>query len=610
MAVVGDLVANLRADVGGFLAGVDSAARGMTGLVSTVAANSGKLAGAIATTAKGTAQAAAITSRAKAAEAMAFARTAAIARQSLAKQANDQKLTAAKIVAMQAKTALAAQKAQAQAMKGAATSGILQASAIIMGFRTAARVVSGSIQAFRDSEKAGKKLDSVLASTGGAAGLTGDEIRKLAGDLQAVTNYEDDATIGAAGVLATFTQIRGDTFKSALMAAQDLSSVMGTDLQSSVVQVGKALNDPIRGITALSRVGVSFSQEQKDQIKRLQESGDLTGAQAVILAELQKEFGGAARAMADPLTIVGNQVGDISETFGALLLPSVVKVADFLVRELVPGIERAGPGFVEMGQAVADKLGAALEYVRPLIRDMIVIASNLGTVWQITFTNAQLAAVSFVNDLSHSLTVTLPGYVSWFADNWRDVFTTIFDFSATVFSNLADNIGGTMREIWDYVKTGGTDAMQSAWTPLTEGFESSIKELPKIAEREQSEMEKYLNQVRTALVDDLAGKLVAAAEDAGAGVEKATKPVFEGLGQRAADIVNQTEGQLQAFEAKGPSAAMQGSSEALQAIFGAMRQDDYQRQQVRLLQEQNAIGRDQLTAIREMADSDATVGID
>ena len=123
-------------------------------------------------------------------------------------------------------------------------------------------------------------------------------------------------------------------------------------------------------------------------------------------------------------------------------------------------------------------------------------------------------------------------------------------------------------------------------------------------------MEKYLGQVRTALVDDLAGKLVAAAEDAGAGVEKATKPVFTGLGQRAADIVTQTEGQLQAFEAKGPSAAMQGSSEALQAIFGAMRQDDYQRQQVRLLQEQNAIGRDQLAAIRDMADADETVGIE
>lgn len=481
---------------------------------------------------------------------------------------------------------------------------------VAMGALGAGAAVRGAIAAFRESEQAGKKLDSVLASTGGAAGLTGEEIRQLAGDLQAVTNFEDDATIGAAGVLATFTQIRGDVFKSALMAAQDLSSVMGTDLQSSVVQVGKALNDPIRGITALSRVGVSFSQEQKDQIKRLQESGDLTGAQAVILAELQKEFGGAARAMADPLTIVGNQVGDIAETFGALLLPSVVKVADFLVRELVPGIEKAGPGFVEMGQALADTLGGALEYVRPLISDMVVIASNLGTVWQITFTNAQLAAVSFVTDLSHSLTVTLPGYVSWFADNWRDVFTTIFDFTATVFSNLSTNIGNSMGEIWDYVASGGADAMESAWKPLTDGFESSIKELPKIAEREQSEMEKYLSQVRTALVDDLAGKLVAAAEDAGAGVEKATKPVFTGLGQRAADIVTQTEGQLQAFETKGPSAAMQGSSEALQAIFGAMRQDDLQKQQVRLLQEQNAIGRDQLAAIRDMADADETVGIE
>lgn len=610
MAVVGDLVANLRADVGGFLAGVDAAARGMTGLVGTVAVNSGKLASAMATTAKGTAQAAAITSRAKAAEAMAFARTAAIARQSLARQANDQKITAAKIAAMQAKTALAAQKAQAQAMKGAATSGILQASAIIASIRTMGRMVSGSIQAFRDSEKAGKKLDSVLASTGGAAGLTGEEIRKLAGDLQAVTNYEDDATIGAAGVLATFTQIKGDTFKSALMAAQDLSSVMGTDLQSSVVQVGKALNDPIRGITALSRVGVSFSQEQKDQIKRLQESGDLTGAQAVILAELQKEFGGAARAMADPLTIVSNQVGDISESFGALLLPTILKASSYIAQELLPGIANAGSGFAEMGQSLADNFGGALEYVRPIIRNVIAAGANLGTIYQLAFTEAQLGAVSFANDLANFLTVKIPAYLSWFADNWQDVFRTIFDFTATVFSNLGDNIGGTMREIWDYIKSGGSDAMESAWKPLADGFESTLAELPDIAERAPSELEQYLGQVSGALREKLASDFKAAVDGASQGIEQAAAPTFKGLKTRASDIVNQTEGQLKAIETKGPSAAMQGSSEALQAIFGAMRQDDYQRQQVRLLQEQNAIGRDQLTAIREMADSDETVGID
>jgi phage terminase Nu1 subunit (DNA packaging protein) len=610
MAIVGDLVANLTANASGFLAGVDAAARSMTGLVGAVAVNSGKLAGAAATTAKATAQATAIISRAKAGEAMSYARTAAIARQSLAKQANDQKLTAAKIVAMQAKTALAAQKAQAQAMKGAATSGILQASAIIMAFRTVGRVVSGSIQAFRDSEQAGKKLDSVLASTGGAAGLTGEEIRKLAGDLQAVTNYEDDATIGAAGVLATFTQIRGDVFKSALMAAQDLSSVMGTDLQSSVVQVGKALNDPIRGITALSRVGVSFSQEQKDQIKRLQESGDLTGAQAVILAELQTEFGGAARAMADPLAIVSNQIGDIAENFGGLLLPAIHTVAQSLVSVLAPISEKIAANLTTWGDVLAGYVGDAIAFIRDSVALAGAAISNMGSILKLAFLEVQIAALQFGLTIEHMLTVQTPEYLQWFADNWRDVFRSLYDFTNTIFANLGNNIGRQMEDIWDYVASGGTDALEATWTPLTDGFESSIKELPKISERIPGELERGLALTADALRAQIASGFIDAVKDSAVGIDEVARPTFEGLKTRAADIVTETEGQLQAFESKGPSAAMQGSSEALQAIFGAMRQDDYQRQQMRLLQEQNAIGRDQLAAIRDMADSDETVGIE
>lgn len=186
---------------------------------------------------------------------------------------------------------------------------------------TAAFGIEQSINAAREAIASEKKLAAVLAATGGAAGLSADQIREYASELQAVTNFGDEATISAAAVLATFKEIKGDQFKEALAVAQDLSAVLGQDVQSSVVQIGKALNDPIKGVTALRRVGVSFNQTQLETIKRLQEQGDLLGAQRVILDELQSEFGGAAQAMADPLTQAKNLLGDISEAIGFAILP-------------------------------------------------------------------------------------------------------------------------------------------------------------------------------------------------------------------------------------------------------------------------------------------------
>ena len=243
---------------------------------------------------------------------------------------------------------------------GAAIGGALAGVAVVAGITTA-------VNAFREAEQAGKKLDAVLAATGGAAGVTGEEIRSLADDLQSVTNFEGDATVAAAGVLATFTQIKGDVFKQAIISAQDLSAVMGQDLNSSIVQIGKALNDPIKGVTALQRVGVSFTQTQKDQIKNLQQSGDLVGAQAIILKELQGEFGGAAQAMADPLTIVYNKFGDIVESIGSLFYPALAEIADFIVKEILPLTATWGDTLKDVGVIIGQIVKGVLYFIRDAI---------------------------------------------------------------------------------------------------------------------------------------------------------------------------------------------------------------------------------------------------
>lgn len=171
-------------------------------------------------------------------------------------------------------------------------------------------------------ENAIRQLEARLKSTGSAAGLTSTQLQDLAISMQSVTTFGDEAVIELENLLLTFTNIRGDVFEKTTRAALDLSIAMGQDLKSSAVQLGKALNDPITGLSALSRVGVKFTDDQKDLIKALVESGRIEEAQRIILQELQTEFGGAAQAAADTfggaLTQVKNAFGDLLEAKGGL----------------------------------------------------------------------------------------------------------------------------------------------------------------------------------------------------------------------------------------------------------------------------------------------------
>lgn len=200
-----------------------------------------------------------------------------------------------------------------------------------------------SVQQWSESEKSLAQLNATLKSTGGAVGLSSEALQAQAKALQTMTTYDDDAIIGMQSLLTTFTQIKGAVFTDAVPAIVDLSAKMGTDLKSSALQVGKALNDPIRGISALQRVGVSFTESQKNLIKTLVQTNDIAGAQRVILQELNTEFAGSAEAMGKaglgPITMMQNKLGDVKEEIGGLvakivigLLPTINKMIDGLGR--------------------------------------------------------------------------------------------------------------------------------------------------------------------------------------------------------------------------------------------------------------------------------------
>jgi hypothetical protein len=188
-----------------------------------------------------------------------------------------------------------------------------------------------AVRAFDQQEKAVTKVRQALVSTGNASQLTLKQLTDEASRLQSETIFGDEQILeGATAQLLTFTNIAGDNFLRTQQVALDLSTVLGTDLQSSAIQLGKALNDPVANLSALSRSGIQFSDSQKEVIKELANTNRLAEAQVVILEELERQYGGQARAAvtgAGRITQFTNAVGDLFEVIGGRIISIIEPVA-------------------------------------------------------------------------------------------------------------------------------------------------------------------------------------------------------------------------------------------------------------------------------------------
>ena len=156
-----------------------------------------------------------------------------------------------------------------------------------------ARAVIGAAEQY---ENRMARVNAVIEATGGVAGRTAEQLEANAQALARATLESVDGVMQAQQTLLTFRNVQGEVFDRAIESAADLSAAMGQDLTSSTRQLARALEDPIQGVTALTRSGTVFTQQQRDMIRTLVESGDILGAQNLILEELEGQYGGVAQA--------------------------------------------------------------------------------------------------------------------------------------------------------------------------------------------------------------------------------------------------------------------------------------------------------------------------
>jgi hypothetical protein len=222
---------------------------------------------------------------------------------------------------------------------------------VVAGFRAIVRATT-------ESEAAVAQLDAALKNASSSVRLSSEQLQTFAQSLAQTTTFTDEAIIGVETALLAFRSLSGGTIKNATKAVLDLSTRLGVDLTSAARLVGRALQEPDKGLSALRRTGVIFSASQQAIIKSLVATGDKAKAQELILAELEKRYGGAAVAARDTL---GGALQGLTNTFGELFEgdKNSFKKATGAINDLTKALNdpQIKKGFDNLIQATAQSLG-------------------------------------------------------------------------------------------------------------------------------------------------------------------------------------------------------------------------------------------------------------
>lgn len=225
----------------------------------------------------------------------------------------------------------------ARGFSGLQTVAMVAGGALVAGAGALGAALFKSVGAAMQAQAGQAELAAVLESTGGKAGMTADAVNELASRFQTLTPFEDDVVLAGENMLLTFTNIGKDVFPQATEAMLNMGQKFGS-VDAAAVQLGKALNDPIAGVTALRKWGVTLTDAQEESIKAFMAQGDIASAQKIILGELETEFGGLAVAAGQTLTgkleILKNSFGDMQEKIGGAFIPILTQVADLLITGL------------------------------------------------------------------------------------------------------------------------------------------------------------------------------------------------------------------------------------------------------------------------------------
>ena len=226
----------------------------------------------------------------------------------------------------------------------------------------------GAIDAAQEAEVASNRLDAIAKSMGflgPVLGGTTNRLQDFASSLQSTIAVEDETIMATQSLLLTFSEVgktageAGGAFDRATKAAFDLSAAGFGSADSAAKMLGKALQDPIKGITALSRAGVTFTAAQKEQIQGFIDSGQAAKAQEMILREVERQVSGTAAATATGGAKMKIAFGEVQEQLGTALLPVFQQFTQFMLDRGIPAIQGLVDKFLALSPQMKGVIAAA-----------------------------------------------------------------------------------------------------------------------------------------------------------------------------------------------------------------------------------------------------------
>jgi len=428
----------------------------------------------------------------------------------------------------------------------------------------------------------GAAIGGVLAAVKGIGevGAAFGEIDRIAksADSFGVTTEEMVGLEHAAELSGVSTELLGKAMKK---ATRD-----GTELATIADKIAAAESPTDRAKIAFDALGKSG----QDLLPLLSEGGDAIRAmmaEGADLAGFSREDAAKVEEANDAISRMKLAFTGVARDIAISLAPMIDKVAVGVktlgtwtrdaFTQITPIIEQTGNVIISGWNAVRSAttavfgglLGSAqttFSDVAGFILDAAIMAefafANIGDIATLAWDTVKLGALGFWNDLSFMFTDQIPAVLTWFGDNWQNIFFTAVDYALTLFINLGTNIRALWSGVLDFIAGKGFNV---DWTPLTEGAVSAISSLPEIPERVATDAEKQL----TASIDAMNGRLLD-----GMATHLQTRR-GELLGPDGETATSTTPTDIDsagvATDMKGPAALTRGSSEAFSAVLSAMR---------------------------------------
>jgi phage-related protein len=320
--------------------------------------------------------------------------------------------------------------------------GVMSKAAGIATIAIAGGLSAALIHAVKDqeaNEKANAQTAAAIKSTGDAANVTSPHIQDLADHIEKMSGMDGLAVQKGENMLLTFTNIRNGVgknnqiFDEATKTLADMSTAMGADPQKQAIALGKALNDPVKGVTALTKVGVTFTASQKASIDAMVKHGETAQAQKVILGELNKEFGGSAEAagktMAGQVKILEARLDDMGDAIAVKVIP--------VLTSLMSWVEDHWPQISKVILGVANEVIAWFQANWPQIRQIAEqVFTAVKSAWE--------------NDL-HPALLQIEAVTAWLVGQVRqhwDAIHQVIEGVMTVIKGVIDVIMGLIQGDW------------------------------------------------------------------------------------------------------------------------------------------------------------------